>query len=88
MSSMSNLLSVLQIHGTGLADRYLQLLPGEVVAIDHGKGRKIACTSGVLWVTLEHEGDDIILEPQQTLDIDENGRVVIEALGNSGFKVA
>ena len=88
MSSMSNLISVLQIHGTGLAERSLQLQPGQVISFDHGKGRKLACTAGTLWVTLEHESCDFILEPRQSLDIDENGRVVVEALGGAAFQVA
>lgn len=65
-----------------------QLQPGQVVAIDHSKGRKIACTAGKLWVTLEHDESDYILEAQQSLDIDENGRVVIGALDSGAFKVA
>ena len=88
MSSMSKILTILQIHGNELTDSSLQLRGGEVMAIEHGKGRKIACTSGLLWVTLEHETGDIILEPQQSLEIDENGKVVIEALGGASFKVA
>ena len=65
-----------------------KLLPGQVETIDHGKGRHLYCTSGRLWVTLEHDAGDHILEPNQCLDIDENGRVVISALDCGAFKVA
>jgi hypothetical protein len=65
-----------------------ELLPGQVEAIDHGKGKHIVCTSGRLWVTLEHDSSDHILESNDVLDIDENGRVVISALEEGAFKVA
>jgi hypothetical protein len=71
--------------GSSLAE---ELLPGQVETIEHGKGRHVICTAGRLWVTLEHEGSDHILEPNQSLDIDENGRVVISALNTGAFKVA
>jgi len=65
-----------------------ELLPGQVATMRHGKGRHLYCTAGRLWVTLEHEANDHILEANQVLDIGENGRVVISALDGGAFKVA
>lgn len=66
-----------------------ELEPGQVASINHSKGKHLFCTSGKLWVTLEHDAGDYILEADEELDIDENGRVVISALDSSGtFKVA
>jgi hypothetical protein len=82
------LTTVLQIHSPIDFDRTWRLLPGQAVSIDHTKGKKLACIDGRLWVTLEHGQDDLILEANQSLDIDENGRVVISALDSGTFKVA
>jgi hypothetical protein len=80
--------NVLQIHGPVDFDRAWRLLPGQVVSLDRSKGKKLACTDGRIWVTLEHGTGDFILEADQCLDIDENGRVVISALNSGVFKVA
>ncbi len=65
-----------------------KLLPGQVVSMEHSKGRRIRCTEGHLWVTLEHCPNDYILDPEESLEIDEDGRIVISALDAGGFKVA
>ena len=88
MNKSMQLATVLQIHGPMISDRAWRLLPGQVVSLDRTKGRKLACTEGRLWVTLENEASDFILEANQCLDIDENGLVVISALESGSFKVA
>jgi len=88
MNKIAKYPTALLVHalaGSSLAE---ELLPGQVETLDHGKGKHLVCTAGRLWVTLEHEGNDHILEPNQSLDIDENGRVVISALNAGAFKVA
>ncbi len=88
MNALMKLATMLQIQAPAAIDKPWRLLPGQVVSMDHTKGKKIACTAGRLWVTLEHGSDDFILEADQSLDIGENGRVVISALGSGAFKVA
>jgi hypothetical protein len=80
--------AALLVHASTGSSVAEELLPGQVETIDHGKGRHLYCTAGRLWVTLEHDAGDHILEPNQVLDIDENGRVVISALDSGAFKVA
>jgi hypothetical protein len=88
MSKMMRLATALQIHGSVLPDQAWKLLPGQAVSMDRSKGRRLACTAGRIWVTLEHSSGDVILEANQSLDIDENGRIVISALDSGAFKVA
>jgi len=88
MSVTKNVLAVLQLHSAVVSDQAWRLQPGQVVSMDHTRGRRLACTAGRLWVTFEHDRDDFILEANQTLEIGENGRVVIGALGPGSFKVA
>jgi hypothetical protein len=65
-----------------------ELKAGQVDMMRHGKGKHLYCTSGRLWVTLEHRSGDYILEAEQGLDIEENGRVVISALDSGSYRVA
>jgi hypothetical protein len=76
------------VHASAGACVAEKLLPGQVETIKHSKGKHLRCTSGRLWVTMEHDGGDHILESDQSLDIDENGRVVISALDSGTFNVA
>ena len=74
MSKSMKLSTALLVHqslGSAVAKK---LMPGQVDTMRHGKGRHLYCTSGRLWVTLEHRLGDYILEADQSLDIDENGR--------------
>jgi hypothetical protein len=87
MNKMIKLSNALLVHASAGAGETEVLLPGEVESIEHGKGKHLVCTSGRLWVTLEHEGSDHILEPDDSLDIDENGVVVISALNSGAFTV-
>lgn len=88
MNKTMKLGTALLVHPSAGATMAEALLPGEVETIEHGKGRHLYCTAGRLWVTLEHDSGDHILEANQSLDIDENGRVVISALESGAFKVA
>jgi quercetin dioxygenase-like cupin family protein len=78
----------LLVHASEAAAAAEQLLPGQVVTMRHGKGKHLYCTEGTLWITLEHDGNDHILEANQEFDICEDGQVVISALDAGTFKVA
>jgi hypothetical protein len=65
-----------------------ELRQGQVASMMHSKGKHLYCTSGRLWITVENAPEDVILEPNESLDIGENGRVVISALDAGTFQVA
>jgi len=88
MNTIMKVAMTLLVHGNGVAGKAWRLLPGQVIALDHTKGKKLDCTDGRLWVTLEHGSGDIILEANESLPIQENGRVVVSALDTGAFKVA
>jgi hypothetical protein len=88
MNKSLRLSAAFLVHASTGATIAEDLLPGQVETIEHGKGKHLYCTAGRLWVTLEHDSGDHILEANQSLDIDENGRVVISALDSGAFKVA
>jgi hypothetical protein len=80
--------TALLVHPSLGASASNELRHGQIASMIHSKGKHLYCTSGRLWVTLEHGPGDLILEPNESLDIDENGRVVISALDSGTFKVA
>jgi hypothetical protein len=90
MNKSSRLSTILQVQGPTAVDTAYRLLPGEAVSLKRSKGMQLRCSAGRLWVTLEHDKDDIILGAEQSLDIDEDGRIVISALdsGSASFRVA
>ncbi|MDA8410518.1 MAG: DUF2917 domain-containing protein [Treponema sp.] len=47
----------------------------------------VYCVAGSLWVTLEKDGEDILIAAGQTRSIEGRGRLVISALQDSKFYV-
>jgi hypothetical protein len=88
MNKFMKLSTALLVHPSSRASVSNELHEGQVASMIHSKGKHLYCTAGRLWVTLEHGPGDVILEPNESLDIDENGRVVISALDSGSFKVA
>lgn len=80
--------TALLVHPSLGASALNELREGQVASMRHSKGKHLYCTSGRLWVTLEHGTGDVILEPNESLNIGENGRIVISALDAGTFKVA
>ena len=52
----------------------------DVIATSEAKGMALQTLSGSVWVTLDDGGADHILNPGQSLAIQDGRRVVIEAL--------
>jgi hypothetical protein len=47
--------------------------------IDNGKGTKVTCVTGVVWITQEHDSRDIILAAGQSMVLDRRGLAVVFA---------
>ena len=48
-------------------------------------GASLSCTGGYLWVTLENDGKDHVLTPNQSLAIPNLGKVLVS--GNGTYRV-
>lgn len=48
---------------------------------------RIVCTSGCLWVTLDHDLRDVILHPGDSLEAAEPRRALLYALQGSSFRL-
>jgi hypothetical protein len=57
-----------------LADRQMLKLP-------HPLGQLIVCTEGTLWVTVDGEREDHVLEPGDSFFATSNSPVIVAALG-------
>jgi hypothetical protein len=55
------------------------LAPGELVKLDGARGTTLRVTRGTLWITLEHDTRDVVLEAGDTFTIDRGGLTLVEA---------
>lgn len=59
----------------------------EIIDVTEQAGNAILCLSGSLWITRHGQGEDIILEPGQSIVLDGRGCAVVQALGHSTLRV-
>ncbi len=63
-------------------------LPARAIhALRDAQGHQLTCHQGCLWVTLDHDPRDIILEPGQSFTLPDSRRAVIYALEDSRLAV-
>jgi hypothetical protein len=60
--------------------RQIKLGRGRVWASNEAAGRMITCLFGSVWVTVEGDGRDFVLEPMMRVTLAAAGRVVVEGL--------
>ncbi|MEO6032051.1 MAG: DUF2917 domain-containing protein [Burkholderiaceae bacterium] len=58
----------------------IQLGRGTVHRVRNGFGQRIEALSGCVWITIDNDARDIILEPGEGFRIDRHGEVLITAL--------
>ncbi len=63
------------------------LSPGEIVELDDARDTLLRVTRGVLWVTMEHDTRDIVLNAGDTFVVDRNGVTLAEAQGSTAVRV-
>jgi DUF2917 family protein len=71
-----------------LGQSKLSLEPDQLVSVRDGKGVRVACLSGALWITQEQRTADVILEAGQSAVIDSPGLTLVMALGPSTLRVS
>ena len=57
------------------------LAPDELVKLDGARGTTLRVTRGKLWITLENDTRDVVLEPGDVFTIDRGGLTLVEAQG-------
>jgi hypothetical protein len=59
----------------------------EIAAFENARGARILCTFGALWITLDDDRRDIVLETGESFDVDRDGRVLVMATQPSSLVV-
>ena len=59
----------------------------QLVAVRDGKGVRVSCLSGALWITQEQSTSDVVLEAGDSFVIDQPGLTLVMALRPSNLRV-
>ncbi len=71
-----------------LGQSKLGLERDQLVAVRDGKGVRVACLSGVLWITQEQSTADVVLEAGQSVVIDHAGLTLVMALSSAMLRIS
>lgn len=63
------------------------LAAGEIVRLDGARGTTLRVTRGRIWVTLERELQDFVLEAGDVFTIERGGLTIVEAQGSAAVCV-
>jgi hypothetical protein len=74
-------LSVPVILGTDIRDDVVHLHAKEILELENQKGGiHLTLLSGTAWITQPGDPDDHILQANETMDIQKNGLVLVQAM--------
>jgi hypothetical protein len=59
-----------------------------IVKIPHPLGRRIVCESGAIWITVDYDRKDFVLEAGDSFSATQDRQVVIQALEPAAISVA
>jgi len=60
---------------------------GQIHRLQGRRGHRIEALAGSLWVTLDHDLRDIVIEPGDGFDIDREGDTLVSALSDARYLV-
>jgi len=83
------LAQIAQVHtASDLAGRG-RLAFGKLAVIRGGKGKRITCLEGNLWLTQEGEATDYVLEPNESLVLTNDGPALLSGIScDAAYQVA
>ncbi len=61
---------------------------GRTLRIQDGKGFDLKVVAGCLWVTYEHDTDDMVLDPSDTFRVSRDGVTLVHALKEVQLRIA
>lgn len=64
-----------------------ELRRGATFALAHPQGQRVECLAGCLWITLDRDVRDFIVEAGESFVADRNRRVLVHALKASQVRV-
>ena len=72
---------------TDLHPAAISLRKGAIHRLDDGRGQRIESLGGSLWITIDNDRRDILVNPGEGFTIDRDGATLISALDDSRFVV-
>jgi Protein of unknown function (DUF2917) len=72
---------------TDLFAASINLRKGAIHRLPNGHGQRIESLSGSLWITIDNDRRDILVNPGDGFDIDREGAALISALDDARFVV-
>ena len=72
---------------TDLHPASIGLRKGAIHRLNNGLGQRIESLSGSLWITIDNDRRDILVNPGEGFNIDREGAALISALDDSRFVV-
>ncbi|CAN5714682.1 hypothetical protein BH11PSE8_BH11PSE8_04410 [soil metagenome] len=57
----------------------------QLLRLHKGEARRIEVATGTLWITLDNDPRDIVLDPGQGFGIAENDHVLLSAIDEASF---
>jgi hypothetical protein len=66
---------------------FVLLAPRQLHVIPDGSGARITCRSGAVWITVDDDLQDYVLEPGEMFATSRHARVLVYALGTARIDV-
>ena len=63
------------------------LRKGDILRLRHAQGQRIEALSGSVWITIDGDARDIVLDAQQGFSIDRDGDALVSALSDARIVV-
>jgi len=63
----------------------INLRKGEIRRVHNGLGQRIEALNGSLWVTIDNDPRDIVVQPGEGFSVDRSGDTLISAMDDSQF---
>jgi len=64
-------------------DKVLELADGDLVELNDARGTTLRVTKGALWITQEHDKDDVVLRAGDVWTVERQGLTLLEAQGTT-----
>ena len=64
-------------------DKVLELADGDLVELNDARGTTLRVTKGALWITQEHDKDDVVLRAGDVWTVERQGLTLMEAQGTT-----
>ncbi|MGO8694446.1 MAG: DUF2917 domain-containing protein [Rectinemataceae bacterium] len=79
--------NVMQINVVGGEAEVKRIARGQVAVLEHSKGAKLSCNTGLLWVTIENDIVDHILSERESMAIGTNSKVVLSGIQSATYRI-